>query len=194
VSWTNRLSLCNGKHHHVDDSDRRRALTATKNAGLQPALDWLLANPGAGGDDDSAIAAPTGYSLGGGPSSSSSQDASVGKTTHAATAGNTANSATAGNTANNATAGNATNNSYTTGKAEDDSDGGDHANETAAEASANSLKCDDCGRLLRDTTAAQAHAMRTGHANFSQSTEEIKPLTGTQTCSEGALRLVYVMS
>jgi hypothetical protein len=28
-------------------------------------------------------------------------------------------------------------------------------------------------------TDAQAHAIRTGHSNFAQSTEEIKPLTGT---------------
>lgn len=50
--------------------------------------------------------------------------------------------------------------------------------ETATDPGANSLKCDDCGRMLRDTTAAQAHATRTGHQNFSQSTEVIKPLSG----------------
>ncbi|KAI8621053.1 ubiquitin-related domain-containing protein [Chytriomyces sp. MP71] len=50
---------------------------------------------------------------------------------------------------------------------------------TEAEATAQSLKCDDCGRLLRDrlTAAAEFHAVKTGHQNFSESTQAIKPLT-----------------
>lgn len=43
--------------------------------------------------------------------------------------------------------------------------------------SAQSLKCDDCGKILRDEMAAQVHAERTQHSNFSESTEAIKPLT-----------------
>lgn len=50
--------------------------------------------------------------------------------------------------------------------------------ETLDEPTANSLKCDDCGKLLRNADAAQFHAHKTGHQNFSQSTEVIKPLTG----------------
>ncbi|KAH9881327.1 hypothetical protein IAQ61_000050 [Plenodomus lingam] len=42
---------------------------------------------------------------------------------------------------------------------------------------AKSLVCDDCGRKLRSTTQAEWHASKTGHENFSQSTEEIAPLT-----------------
>lgn len=44
-------------------------------------------------------------------------------------------------------------------------------------ASANSLKCDDCGQLLKDEDFATLHAHKTGHVNFSQSTEAIKPKT-----------------
>ncbi|XP_077997444.1 UBX domain-containing protein 1-like [Glandiceps talaboti] len=40
-----------------------------------------------------------------------------------------------------------------------------------------SLKCEDCGKLLKTELDVQAHAARTGHQNFSESTEEIKPLT-----------------
>uniref|UniRef100_A0ABM0H0A5 UBX domain-containing protein 1-like n=1 Tax=Saccoglossus kowalevskii TaxID=10224 RepID=A0ABM0H0A5_SACKO len=40
-----------------------------------------------------------------------------------------------------------------------------------------SLKCEDCGKLLKAELDVQAHAARTGHQNFSESTEEIKPLT-----------------
>lgn len=43
--------------------------------------------------------------------------------------------------------------------------------------SANSLKCDDCGALLKDEDFATLHAHKTGHVNFSQSTEAIKPKT-----------------
>lgn len=42
---------------------------------------------------------------------------------------------------------------------------------------ANSLKCDDCGMLLKDEDFATLHAHKTGHVNFSQSTEQIKPKT-----------------
>lgn len=42
---------------------------------------------------------------------------------------------------------------------------------------ANSLVCDDCGKKFRSTAQAEFHASKTEHANFSQSTEEIKPLT-----------------
>ena len=44
-------------------------------------------------------------------------------------------------------------------------------------ATANSLKCDDCGLLLKDEDFATLHAHKTGHVNFSQSTEAIKPKT-----------------
>lgn len=40
-----------------------------------------------------------------------------------------------------------------------------------------SLVCEDCGRKLRSTLQAEAHAEKTGHSNFAESTEEIAPLT-----------------
>ncbi|CAG5133023.1 unnamed protein product, partial [Candidula unifasciata] len=42
---------------------------------------------------------------------------------------------------------------------------------------AKSLKCDECGKILRNEMEVQTHAARTQHASFSESTEEIKPLT-----------------
>ena len=58
---------------------------------------------------------------------------------------------------------------------------GDSSTSPAAESTesmeACSLKCDECGKQLRDAMAAQAHAERTGHSQFSESTEKIKPLT-----------------
>lgn len=69
------------------------------------------------------------------------------------------------------------------GKQDDDSG---PSNTTPTEASsdtggdpalARSLKCDVCGKLLKSELDAQAHAARTQHDQFSESTEEIKPLT-----------------
>lgn len=42
---------------------------------------------------------------------------------------------------------------------------------------AQSLACDDCGKKFRTTALAEFHASKTGHENFSESTEELKPLS-----------------
>lgn len=42
---------------------------------------------------------------------------------------------------------------------------------------AKSLVCTDCGRKLRSHAQAELHASKTSHMNFSESTEEIAPLT-----------------
>ena len=46
-----------------------------------------------------------------------------------------------------------------------------------ADENAKSLVCGDCGVKLRNEAAAQFHATKSGHINFSQSEEEIAPLT-----------------
>ncbi|KAK3055305.1 hypothetical protein LTR09_003858 [Extremus antarcticus] len=46
-----------------------------------------------------------------------------------------------------------------------------------ASASAASMVCNDCQKKFRNMTAAQAHAERTGHSDFAESSEEIAPLT-----------------
>lgn len=60
-------------------------------------------------------------------------------------------------------------------------DGGGESGDVAAGGEppqqAKSLKCDECGKLLQSEMEVQAHAARTQHASFSESTEEIKPLT-----------------
>lgn len=42
---------------------------------------------------------------------------------------------------------------------------------------AKSLVCDDCGKQFRTTAMAEFHASKSGHENFSESTEEMKLLT-----------------
>ncbi|KAI8881264.1 UBX-domain-containing protein [Backusella circina FSU 941] len=45
------------------------------------------------------------------------------------------------------------------------------------EQTANSLICNDCQKLFRDAGAAERHAIRTEHQNFSESTQIIQPLS-----------------
>ena len=46
-----------------------------------------------------------------------------------------------------------------------------------ADAGANSFVCNDCGKKFRNMTQAQAHAEKTGHDDFAESSEAIAPLT-----------------
>ncbi|CAF0789681.1 unnamed protein product [Adineta steineri] len=54
------------------------------------------------------------------------------------------------------------------------------ATTTEAQSEVNSLKCDECGKLLKDADTATAHALRTNHSSFSECTEAIKPLTAEE--------------
>ncbi|KIY01994.1 uncharacterized protein Z520_02132 [Fonsecaea multimorphosa CBS 102226] len=60
-------------------------------------------------------------------------------------------------------------------KAEKDAAAEAKAAEAAEEA--RSLVCNECGKKFRGTTQAEFHASKSGHTDFSESTEEIAPLT-----------------
>ncbi|KAJ7173705.1 ubiquitin-related domain-containing protein [Mycena filopes] len=47
----------------------------------------------------------------------------------------------------------------------------------ANDVEAKSIKCSECGKIFRNTAVAQFHAEKSGHQEFEESTEEIKPLT-----------------
>ncbi|KAF8720831.1 hypothetical protein AX14_010685 [Amanita brunnescens Koide BX004] len=47
----------------------------------------------------------------------------------------------------------------------------------SADAEAKSIKCSECGKVFKNTALANFHAEKTGHDQFEESTEEIKPLT-----------------
>ncbi|XP_077522776.1 UBX domain-containing protein 1-like [Amblyomma americanum] len=49
--------------------------------------------------------------------------------------------------------------------------------EHISDAAAKSLKCDECGKLFRTAPEVEFHAVKSGHQSFSESVEEIKPLT-----------------
>lgn len=48
---------------------------------------------------------------------------------------------------------------------------------SAAEAVAKSYKCNECGKVLSNMANLELHANKTGHSDFSESTESVKPLT-----------------
>ncbi|KAJ3514153.1 hypothetical protein NLJ89_g2536 [Agrocybe chaxingu] len=47
----------------------------------------------------------------------------------------------------------------------------------AGVAEAKSIKCSECGKVFKNTDLANFHAEKSGHDQFEESTEEIKPLT-----------------
>ncbi|VDC05182.1 unnamed protein product [Peniophora sp. CBMAI 1063] len=46
-----------------------------------------------------------------------------------------------------------------------------------ADVEARSIKCSQCGKIFKNTALANFHAEKSGHDQFEESTEEIKPLT-----------------
>ncbi|GAA5863376.1 hypothetical protein JCM8547_006963 [Rhodosporidiobolus lusitaniae] len=59
----------------------------------------------------------------------------------------------------------------------DDEDEGAENVPGAGEVEAKSLKCMECGKTFRNTALAQYHGTKSGHSQFEESTEELKPLT-----------------
>ncbi|KIX02954.1 uncharacterized protein Z518_06504 [Rhinocladiella mackenziei CBS 650.93] len=53
----------------------------------------------------------------------------------------------------------------------------DEAKAAEAAEEAKSLLCNECGKKFRGTAQAEFHASKSGHTDFSESTEEIAPLT-----------------
>ncbi|KAL9538745.1 hypothetical protein MBANPS3_010707 [Mucor bainieri] len=107
----------------------KKAMKATNSAGLQPAMDWILAHPEVSDEPEE-------------------------ETTPAQALGTADSSAAAGTT-----------NAQEEGEIQD------------GEQTAQSLICNDCQKLFRDAVGAERHATFTGHQNFAESTEPIKPLT-----------------
>ncbi|KAH8862026.1 UBX domain-containing protein 1-A [Schistosoma japonicum] len=53
----------------------------------------------------------------------------------------------------------------------------DGTGETKKIASALSYKCEDCNKCLRNDEDVQMHSARTGHVNYSESSDSVSPLT-----------------
>ena len=43
--------------------------------------------------------------------------------------------------------------------------------------SSHSYKCNECGKILSNMANLELHANKSGHSDFSESTEEVKPMT-----------------
>lgn len=48
---------------------------------------------------------------------------------------------------------------------------------TSEVAVAKSLRCNECNKLFKSTEEVEYHAVKSGHSDFAESTEEKKPLT-----------------
>ncbi|RPD58953.1 hypothetical protein L226DRAFT_536479 [Lentinus tigrinus ALCF2SS1-7] len=125
------------------------ALKATGNRGLQPAMDHLVENEGKPIPDLSSVSSSSAPApSGGGPMDVDEDNEDL-----------EALKAVYGKNAGDAGA----------GAGEGSSAGGD--------AEAKSIKCSVCGKTFKNVDLANYHAEKSGHDQFEESTEEIKPLT-----------------
>ncbi|PVF93923.1 hypothetical protein CPB86DRAFT_789590 [Serendipita vermifera] len=67
--------------------------------------------------------------------------------------------------------------STATGDADEDEDMKLAQSLAQGDQEAKSIKCSECGKVFRNTAMAEFHAEKSGHDQFEESTEEIKPLT-----------------
>ncbi|EIM80332.1 uncharacterized protein STEHIDRAFT_105379 [Stereum hirsutum FP-91666 SS1] len=118
------------------------ALRATKNSGLQPAMDFLLEHSDDPIPDPSAQAQAAPSSVTGGDAPMDEDDEEDAAALRAV---------------------------YGTGAGA--------AVAAAADVEAKSIKCSQCGKIFKNTSLANYHAEKSGHDQFEESTEEIKPLT-----------------
>ncbi|KAL5531163.1 hypothetical protein ACEPAG_4039 [Sanghuangporus baumii] len=125
------------------------ALRATSNAGLQPALDFLFAHTD---DPIPDASAQTG-----------SSSTTSGRTEGVPTGDEDDEDAEALRAALGKGVANVTPSSEGAGE--------------GAEVEARSIKCSQCGKVFKNTALANFHAEKSGHDQFEESTEEIKPLT-----------------
>eukprot|EP00934_Nitzschia_sp_Nitz4_P005802 Nitzschia sp. Nitz4//scaffold65_size103378//68867//70519//NITZ4_004474-RA/size103378-processed-gene-0.33-mRNA-1//1//CDS//3329556264//5792//frame0 len=58
-----------------------------------------------------------------------------------------------------------------------DDDDIDHPIPEDFQGTAKSYKCNDCGKILSNMANLELHANKTGHSDFEESTQEVKPLT-----------------
>ena len=60
---------------------------------------------------------------------------------------------------------------------------------------AQSYKCNDCGRILSSMANLELHANKTGHSDFEESTEQVKPLTEEEKAAKIAeIKVCFVLS
>lgn len=153
-----------------------RAVTVTKTTDIQVALEWLFEHADEPDElivtDDDVVMADV--------ISASKDDASK-PSAGAPGASAAADGAASGSSEDTGAAGGAEGGAGAAGTSTEKEEGEVEAGGTEAEAAkASSLKCDDCGKLFKSAEFAEMHAVKTQHSNFSESTEEVAPLTAEE--------------
>lgn len=136
-----------------------KALAATDNYSFEAAIDWLMAHSD-DPDIDEPYQPPQGQVLGAKLESTEKNEEMQAESEQGESEPKENESSTSASTSNGSV-----------------QDVGDGIASTQVVAAKKSIKCDECGKLFVREDAIQAHAFKTGHQSFSESTEEIKPLT-----------------
>lgn len=152
-----------------------KALAATDNYSFEAAVDWLMAHSD-DPDIDEPYQAPQGHLLGSKSESTENMEEAQAQPEEGETEPKENESST--------TAASASNGSV--------QDLDDSSKSTEDVATKKSIKCDECGKLFVREDAIQTHAFKTGHQSFSESTEEVKPLTEEEKL-EQKLRLEQII-
>lgn len=131
------------------ENSAKKALAVTGGGGVEQAMEWLLAHADDPGINDPPAEDVTGAAAG---HSLGSQESSEKMETSE------------------------------TPESKESGDAPAEKSEETGEASADgeaakSIKCDDCGKLFKTSEEVEFHAVKSGHSNFSESTEEKKPLS-----------------
>lgn len=136
-----------------------KALAATDNYSFEAAVDWLMAHSD-DPDIDEPYQPPQGNVLGSKSESTEANEEVQAESEQGESEPKADESSTAASTSSGSV-----------------QDVGDDSKSTEDVATKKSIKCDECGKLFLREDAIQAHAFKSGHQSFSESTEEMKPLT-----------------
>lgn len=130
-----------------------KALQVCGSQGVEAAMEWLLAHADDPMDTNEPVAAPPAAAATDAPANTAKGDGS------------------------DEVAGKAEEPSTQPGLADANAPSQEPTSAENSPASAKSVKCDECGKKFRTEPEMEFHAVKTGHQSFSESAEEVKPLS-----------------
>nr|XP_045581278.1 UBX domain-containing protein 1-like isoform X1 [Procambarus clarkii] len=141
------------------ENSAKKALAVTGGGGIEQAMEWLLAHADDPGINDPPAEAEAGHSVGSKPDEKMETDVPEGQESVEEKGSGEGKE---------------------TGVQQESGEGKSGEGEDETNEGAKSIKCDDCGKLFKSSEEVEFHAIKSGHSNFSESTEEKKPLTAEE--------------